>query len=85
MPAQTGYRGSGGGPEASGKKKTALARLIETAFLEEVLVNASYNPVVINQVQDALDATDGKNKALSEFGRFWHRFREAHYEVVGNE
>jgi hypothetical protein len=85
MPAQIVYPGSGGGSANSRKKKTALSRLIETSFLEEVLVNASHNQVVINQIQDALDATDRKNKTLSEFGQFWHRFMEAHKEVVGNE
>jgi hypothetical protein len=84
MPAQIGYSGSGGGSANPGKKKTALARLIETSFLEEVLVNASHNQVVINQIQDALDATDRKNKTLSEFGQFWHRFMEAHKDVVEN-
>src|SRR5262249_26864076 len=85
MPPQSGYPGSGG--ESTGsqrRRKKKLSRLVETSFLEEVLVNASHNQVVINQIQDALEATGRKNKTLCEFGRFWDRFMEAHKEVVGN-
>jgi len=45
-------------------------------------VNASYNKVVRNQIQDALDAMGRKDKTLSEFNLFWRRFIEAHEEVA---
>jgi hypothetical protein len=84
MPVHTGYRGSNGGSTNSRKKRTALSRLIETSFLEEVLVHASYNKIVINQIEEALDAVD-KNIALAEFTQFWRSFMDAHNEVVGHE
>ena len=85
MPPQVAHSGSSGGPGSPRKKKTALSRLIESAFLETVLVNASHNPAVIKQIQEALDATRRKDKTLSEFSRFWGRFTEAHEEVGGHE
>jgi hypothetical protein len=84
MPPQSGYPGSGDGSTGSQpRRKTKLSRLVETSFLEEVLVNAAHNQVVINQIQDALEATGRKNKTLREFDRFWQCFMEAHKEVVG--
>ncbi len=85
MPPQIAHFGSSGGPASPRKKKTALARLMESSFLEEVLVNASHNGAVIKQIQEALDATRRKDKTLTEFSRFWRRFMEAHEEVGGNE
>jgi hypothetical protein len=49
MPAQVSHHDSGGGQINSRKKKTALSRLIESSFLEEVLVHASHNEAVITQ------------------------------------
>lgn len=85
MPPQNGNRGTTDGEGASGKKKPPISKFIDNSFLEEVLVNASHNKVVINQIQEALDATGRKDKALHEFSLFWSRFKEVHDEIVKDE
>jgi hypothetical protein len=85
MPATTGYRDTSAGSGGSRKKKRELARVVETSFLEEVLVNASRNQSVINQIDEALDAADRADETLDDFRQFWRRFMEAHREVVRDE
>jgi hypothetical protein len=84
MPAQVSHHDSSGGQVNLRKNKTALSRLIESSFLEEVLVYASHNDAVITQIQEALDATGCQDETLGEFSLFWHRFIDAHKEVVGH-
>jgi hypothetical protein len=85
MPLQTGYaNGKGGGFPGSRRRKVNFSRVTNNSFLEEVLVNASHNQFAINQIQNALDATDRRSGAVTDFARFWQDFMEAHNDIVKN-
>jgi hypothetical protein len=83
MPSQVSLHNSNGRHVSSRNHKKALSRLIESSFLEEVLLYASHNEAVINQIQMALEATRRKDGTLAEFNLFWSRFIDAHKEVGG--
>jgi hypothetical protein len=63
------------------RHKARTLRFVDTSFLEEVLVNASHNPEVCEQIQNALEATTRRDEHLKRFERFWKLFVDAQKEV----
>lgn len=85
MPPQAPSHSGGNGSDRSGKRKLRASQRFNESFLEEVLVNASYNPVVCEQIEHALDAVDRGNDALKEFGQFWRSFVQAQEEIAADD
>jgi hypothetical protein len=83
MPTQLQSKGysADGGSNGPHKHKTLTSRFVDTSFLEEVLVNASHNPEVCEQIQNALEATTRRDENLKGFERFWKLFVDAQKEV----
>lgn len=81
MPPHAPYYAGGSDTAHSKKREHARSMRFGESFLEEVLVNASYNPVVCEQIQNALEVSPRKDETLKEFSQFWRNFVEAQEEV----
>jgi hypothetical protein len=75
--------GSSGERTRCSRKISRPSQLItETGFLEDVLVKASHNNSVIQQINVALDAVNLKSAPMNAFREFWRDFCSAHNEAI---
>jgi hypothetical protein len=71
----------GTGEEKFRKKNNRSSILNEINFLERVLISASHNESVINQIEEAISGFDETDKQISGLIKVWRVFQSAHLEL----
>jgi len=74
-------RAGGNDPNKRRKKHSRSISFNEINFLERILISASHNENVINQIEEAISGFSTKDKQISELIKVWKVFQLANLEL----